>query len=226
MLLIILIVLTCTSCENRNQLSIVFENKLTETDQTTLDRIIISYDNFIKSEFKGKTDQFLSQIESNKQVLNKLKKQEYCELVRMFDESTLEYKSKNVNYDSVYISDSGSIITIPQPEDVSEIGLKLDEEISILPPGRTIEEEIEEIKNRGYPRFISTSSFISALSKIENENILVKEYVNAREAAGYINPKRMASSILKSEIDVNNYFVKRIIAIELFIKQIKSEYGC
>jgi len=204
----------------------VFENKLTETDQTTLDRIIISYDNFIKSEFKGKTDQFLSQIESNKQVLNKLKKQEYCELVRMFDESTLEYKSKNVNYDSVYISDSGSIITIPQPEDVSEIGLKLDEEISILRPGRTIEEEIEEIKNRGYPRFISTSSFISALSKIENENILVKEYVNAREAAGYINPKRMASSILKSEVDVNNYFVKRIIAIELFIKQIKSEYGC
>jgi len=226
MLLIILIVLTCISCENRNQLEIVFENKLTETDQTTLDRIIISYDNFIKSEFKGKTDQFLSQIESNKQVLNKLKKQEYCELVRMFDESTLEYKSKNVNYDSVYISDSGSIITIPQPEDVSEIGLKLDEEISILRPGRTIEEEIEEIKNRGYPRFISTSSFTSALSKIENENILVKEYVNAREAAGYINPKRMASSILKSEIDVNNYFVKRIIAIELFIKQIKSEYGC
>ncbi len=56
-----------------------------------------------------------------------------------------------------------------------------------------------------------------------NENIEIMEYVDAKDAVGFLNPQRMASSILKSEIDVNNYFIKRIIAIELFIKQIKSE---
>jgi len=224
--LILLIILTSISCKNRNQLEIEFENQLPETDQITLDRIVNSYDNFIRNEFKGDTHQFLSRIETAKQVLSDSIKQEYCELARMFDESTLEFKSQNVKYDSVYVSESGSIIRIQQPEDISEDELQIDEEISILPSGRTIEEEIEEIKNRGYWRFISASSFTTALSKTVNENIEIMKYVDAKDAVGHLNPQRMAASILESEIDVDNYFIKRIIALELYIKQIKSEYGC
>ena len=123
--LILLIVLTYISCENRNKLELAFENQLTETDQRTLNRIVTSYDNFIKDEFKGNTGQFLSQIQMNKQVLSKSKKQEYCELAKMFDESTLELKSQNVKHDSVYVSESGSIITIQQPEAVSYTHLTL-----------------------------------------------------------------------------------------------------
>ncbi len=94
--LILLIVLTCISCENRNQLEVAFENQLPETDLRALSRIVNSFDNFIKNEFKGNTDQFLSQIEMNKQILSKSKKQEYCELAIMFDESTLEIKMSNM----------------------------------------------------------------------------------------------------------------------------------
>lgn len=223
---IFLLILTCISCKKDNRLELIFESHLPETDQVILNKIINSYDNLITTEFKGNTNKFLSQIESNSLALDSLKKQEYCDLVTIFDNSTLEVKNQNVKYDSVYLSDSGSIIKIMQPEDISTNGLELDEEIIILPPGQTIEEEVEKIKNRGYWRFISVSSFESALSKIENENIDVKEYLDAKKTVGYLNPQRMASSILKSDIDVSNYFIKRIIAIELFIKQIKSEYGC
>ena len=223
---IILIVLTCISCKNRNQLEIEFENHLPVEDQKLLEYIVSSYDNFVISVYDGNVDEFISQIESNQPSLKEYKKQEYCELVRMFDKSTLEFKSKNVKYDSVYLSDSGSIITIEQPEDITEDELQLDEEISILPPGRTLEEEIEEIKIRGYWRFISASSFTTALSEISISNVEIQDYVDTKEAVGFINPERMASSLLKSEIDMENYFIKRILVIELFIKQIKNEYGC
>lgn len=224
--IILLIVLIYFSCENRNPSEITFENQLPETDQKTLTIIVNSYDSLIKNKFKGNTDQFLLQIESSKQFLSKSKKNHYCELARMFDESTLEFKNQNVKYDSVYLSESGSIITIQQHEDISEDEVHLDEEISILPPGRAIEEEIEEIKNRGYSRIISASSFTAALSKAMNQNIEIMEYVDTKDAMGYINPQRMASSIANSQMDMDNYFIKRIIALELYIKQIKSEYGC
>ena len=59
-----------------------------------------------------------------------------------------------------------------------------------------------------------------------NGNTEIMEYIDAKDAVGYLNPERIASSLLKSEIDVENYFIKRIIAIELFIKQIRKEYEC
>lgn len=225
-LYIIMIVLICISCKSRNQLEIDFENHLPVEDLKVLEGIVSSYDNLIATIYDGKVDKFISQIESNQPSLEENKKQEYCELVRKFDESTLEFKIQNVKYDSVYLSDSGSIISIMQPEDITESELRLDEEISILSAGRTIEEEIEEIKNKGYWRFISASSFTAALSEISNYDIEIQGYIARKEAVGYISPQRMASLILKSEIDRENYFIKRILAIELFIAQIKNEYGC
>jgi len=214
------------SCENRDRIQVEFESNLPEADQNLLTQIVNAYEDLIETEYRGEAYKFFSQIELNKRVLNVSNKQEYCELLKKFDRSTLEYKRENVKYDSVYLSDQGEIIRIEQSEDISENELQLDEEISILPPGRTIEEEIEEIKRRGYWRFISASSFISALSEISDSKIEIQEYIEVKEAVGLINPQRMASSLIKNEIDEDNYFIKRIIAIELFIKQIRKEFEC
>ena len=225
-LMILLIVLTFIGCESRNQLEIEFENHLPTTDRILLQKIVKSYDRLIDTEYNGIADEFFSRVESNSPILNIKSKQEYCELVKMFDESTLEYKRQNMKYDSVYISEQGNIIRIEQQEDIAKDELQLDEEIEIFPNNLTIEEQIEEIKEKGYWRFISSSSFTSALSKISDSKIEIEEYIDVKDVVGYINPQRMASSIIKNEIDEENYFIKRIIAIELFIKQIRKEYGC
>lgn len=225
-LYIILIVLTCMSCKNRNQLEIEFENHLPATDQKLLENIVSSYDNLIKTVYNGKVDEFYSLIESNKPTLKELMKEEYCELVKMFDESNLEYKSKNVKYDSVYMSNQGNIISVMQEEDIIKDELQLDEEIEIFPQGSTVEEQLNEVKKRGYWRFISESSFKLALSKIAKNKPEIQEYVDRKDAVGYISPKLMAKSLLENNINENDYFIKRIIAIELFIQQIKLEYGC
>ena len=101
-----------------------------------------------------------------------------------------------------------------------------EEEIEISPNNLTIEEQIEEIKRRGYLRFISASSFTSALSKISDSKIEIQEYIDTKDIVGYINPQQMASSILKNKIDDDNYFLKRIIVFEIFIAQIRKEYSC
>ncbi len=214
------------SCKNRNQLEIQFENHLPATDQRLLKKIVSSYDNFIKMAYSGKVDDFYSQIESNKPTLKELNKEEYCELVKMFDESTLEYKSKNVKYDSVYMSDHGSIISVMQEEDIIEDELQFDDEIEFFPQCRTVEEQLNEVKKRAYWRFISESSFKLALSKIAKNKLEIQGYIDRKDAVRYISPKLMAKSLLENNINENDYFIKRVIAIELFIQQIKLEYGC
>ena len=214
------------SCKNSNQLEIEFENNLPPTDQELLKNIVSSYDNLIKTVYIGNVDEFFSRIESNKLSLKEFNKQEYCQLVKLFDESTLEYKNKNVKYDSVYISDQGNIISVMQEEDTIDDDLQLDEEIEIIPQWKTIEEQIEEVKERGYWRFISESSFKLALSKIAKNKPEIQEYIDRKDVVGYINPKLLAKSLLENDINENDYFIKRIIAIELFIHQIKMEYGC
>lgn len=224
-LYIILIGLIFIGCETSNKLEQEFENQLPKTDQILLEKIVNYYDNFIEIKYAGNSNQFFSQIESNKPIFNESNKQSYCELLKMFDESTLENKDKNIKYDSVYLSEKGNIITRRQAKDVVDEELEFDDDITILPPGRTIEEEMEEIKEKGYWRRISESSFDSALSKISKNKTEVQAYINRKETVGYINPKIIAFSTRKNEVDRDDYFIKRIIAIELFIRQIRMECG-
>jgi hypothetical protein len=214
------------SCKNRNQLEIEFENNLPPTDQVLLENIVTSYDNFINTTYSNNENEFFSHIASNQSTLKEFNMQEYCQLVKLFEKSTLEYKSKNVKYDSVYLSDQGTIISVMQEEDIIEDGLQFDEEIEFFSQQKTIEEQIEEVKVRGYWRFISDSSFKLALSKIAKDKPDIQAYIDRKDVAVYINPKKMAKSMLDNDINENDYFVKRIIAIELFIQQIKIEYGC
>ena len=200
LLYILLIVSTLVGCQTRSHLEIEFERHLPKTDFILLQRLVDAYDNFIEASYSGDTDKFFSQIELDKPIFIETDKQSYCEILKMFDESTLDYKSQKVKYDSVYLSEEGNIITIRQKEDVYDEELKQEEEITILSPGQTIEEEIEKIKEEGYWRLISESSFKSALLKIskKNPNTDLEEYIKTKETIGYVNPQLMASSIIKN----------------------------
>ena len=64
------------------------------------------------------------------------------------------------------------------------------------------------------------------MKRIENENIYIEQYLDRRENVGFVSPKIMAAGILKEKVDEEDYFIKRIIVFELFIRQIKEEYEC
>lgn len=143
----------------------------------------------------------------------------------MFDASTLEFKYKRQKYDSVYLSKAGNIVKVRQGQE-EQSGLYLDEEITILPPGFSIEDEMKKVIEEGYEELIFKSSFHKALKNIANGNKDLEAYIDQREHVGQINPNVVISSLLRNDLDAQDYFIKRIIVVEIFIRQIKIELDC
>ena len=197
-----------------------------KSDKIVLQKIVYAYDNLIDSVYNGEVEKFLEEATSKQLIIQRLDKYKYCELVSEYNRSTLAHKNKNMKFDSVYLSKNGNIITIKPKEDIDEVIDFIDEEIEILAPGQTIEDKIEEYKTRGYWKFISESSFKGALLKISEDKSEIKEYIDVLDITGYIDPKTVVNSIRQNEIDENDYFIKRIIAIEFYIKLIREKYGC
>ena len=225
-LIIILLTFSFFGCETKNKLEIEFENHLPKTDKLILEEIVNVFDNYIESEFNGNSKEYYKHIESKSAKFTESYKKTFCELLDKFDNSTLEYKSIKVKYDSVYFSKDGEIRRIRQKQDI-EPGEKVYEDvIDVFPPGLTNNEQLEKIKLEGYWRFISDSSFKKALLEISTNNSNIQQYIDRKDAVGYINPYALASSIQILDIDDTDYFIKRIIAVELFINEIRINYGC
>ena len=143
----------------------------------------------------------------------------------MFDASTLEFKYKRQKYDSVYLSKAGNIVKVRQGQE-EQSGLYLDEEITILPPGFSIEDEMKKVIEEGYKELVFKNSFHKALKNIANGNKDLEAYIDQREHVGQINPNVVISSLLRNDLDAQDYFIKRIIVVEIFIRQIKIELDC
>lgn len=54
-----------------------------------------------------------------------------------------------------------------------------------------------------------------ALYSISNKSDFLMEYLRIRESAGMINPQFIADRMLKSNVDLNDYFTKRLIITEI-----------
>ena len=58
--------------------------------------------------------------------------------------------------------------------------------------------------------------FFRGLDLVQAPDSTIISYVDAKQAAGNISPEIIASALLKMDANLSDYFVKRIIAIELF----------
>ena len=63
------------------------------------------------------------------------------------------------------------------------------------------------------------SIYLKALEEIPNKSKFVKYYLeNIKMTANPIHPYRMSDYILKNDIDINDYFTKRLIFINMFYR--------
>lgn len=220
-----LLIFVCLSCTERAQQELEFKNLIPETDYLVLEKIVTLYDQMIKEEFQGNTHEFYAQVELDQPIFDDSLKQTYCQILHELENSTLEYKHENVKFDTAYISDLGEIVRIVQPEDKFEHGEPL-EEIIERNPRLTIEEELAEVIKNGYWRTISHSSFTTALRKMSHPSDLIEDYITRKESVLYVHPKKMAEGIREKNIDVEHYFIKRIVVLEVFIQQIRNDINC
>ncbi|RXJ51215.1 hypothetical protein [Gelidibacter gilvus] len=54
-----------------------------------------------------------------------------------------------------------------------------------------------------------------ALNAISNKSDFLTEYLKIRDASGMIDPRFIAERMLESKVDLNNYFIKRLIITEI-----------
>ena len=213
-------------CEVTNQKELEFENSLPKMDLATIEEMVNVYDNLVESKYNGNPNQLFLEIANDQTIFNKSYAEKYCKLVKKFDNSTLEFKTKKASYDSVYLTTDGTIVKLKKDQEQGKDDLVLEEDILLIPQWSTMEEEIQEIKDNGYHEFVSESSFLNALRKIADGNEDVLGFIDRKEMVGYLSPKRLAIGLLEYDLDLNDYFIKRIIVFELFTNQLKIEFGC
>ena len=219
------------SCTSKNASEINFERLLPEKDLNILNEMVDSYDQLINTKFDGDYDRLITDVINEVQMFSQKDSLEFCQLIKKFDESSLEYKRERVAYDTVYasnyfkigdkkqFSEKLIIITITNEQDTSwQDFVAIDVE--------TVEDKIMSVKNEGYWKHISESTFVNALIELNSKGENITDYIDRKISAGYVNPKMMANGILNHEIDQNDYFIKRIIVFELYGNLIKENYGC
>ena len=217
-------------CKFKDSKKEKFKENLPKNDLIVLEKLGNNFDQLLIKKYDGNIRLFLADVKNERLVFDDNKKGN-CDLLKEFEESTLEFKSEILQYDTVYASKSyklGSeefysnqpvIITITQDQDTSW-------EYVVVYGEETTEKKIEQVKKRGYWNHISESSFVNALIESNLENGDIKEYMEAKKSTGELNPRAMANGILESNIKVDDYFIKYIIVFEIFRKQIRKGYGC
>ncbi len=58
-------------------------------------------------------------------------------------------------------------------------------------------------------------SYTRALNSIENKSRFLIGYLDMRDAAGTIDPRLIAYRMLDNKVDLNDYFIKRLIVTEI-----------
>ena len=58
-------------------------------------------------------------------------------------------------------------------------------------------------------------SYARAFNSISKKSLFLTEYLNIRDAAGPIDPILIADRMLETKVDLNDYFIKRLIITEI-----------
>ena len=61
----------------------------------------------------------------------------------------------------------------------------------------------------------SVGNYSRALRSIQNKSAFLSEFLELREAAGVLDPRLIAYNMLESKVDLDDYFIKRLIITEI-----------
>ena len=232
LILFLLTFLAFASCKDENRTQ--FERNLPEGDLVVLNELIDSFDQFINRKYDGDVKRYLQDVVNRDTIFTEQDTEVNCDLLCSYNESTLEIKSERLDFDTVFAShletdfngnkrysEELSIVSVKQNGDTT-----WGELIIAGNAEQTLENQILEKKKYGYWKLISASSFLKALENTEIRNKDVKNYIEGKQEEGEIYPQRLASETLHFDIDVDDYFIRRILVLEVFINKYKQEKRC
>ncbi|MFS4484377.1 hypothetical protein ACKGJY_15265 [Hyunsoonleella sp. 2307UL5-6] len=221
-----IILLLTFSCSNEKDIA-EFEKVLGQENSETLTYLVNDFEtNFLKRQYPN-----LDTKKAYKQFLNELSKGQ-TEYWKKISESSREYLEKsNLRLEIYSVPDSIWIERNPEKLTLSNNNIPmLKIKRKYLMPDGTLGYSTSESSFR-YKEPINEDSIIEsrknwidinyvgsysrALNSISNKSDFLIDYLDIREAAGTIDPKFIADRMIKSKVNVTDYFIKRLIITEI-----------
>ena len=223
---IIIILLLTFSCSTKKDIS-EFEKILGKKNSKTLTYLVNDFESdFLKRQYpnldtKNAYKQFLTELSKGKT--------EYWEKI---SESSREYlKKSNLRLEIYSVPDSIWIERDPKKMILSNGDIPmLQIKYKYIKPDGTFGYSLSESSFR-YKEPINEDSIIEsrknwiklnyvgsytrALNSISNKSQFLTEYLDMRWTAGKIGPRLIADRMLETEIDLDDYFIKRLIITEI-----------
>ena len=216
-----------------------FEESLPAEDLIVLNELLQLYDSILTSsylDYKPSPKELLTDISEGRSSRIKINKERACHLREKLNNSTLLEKSAQLKYKSIYtvteytkngktIKDSeGIIVSVNQENDT------VYNEFLFLESYRpyTIKDKINLMKDDGYYKFYSISTFERGIRSIEN-NTLLSGYLEAKSQYNKMGMdyKKIANFVAHNPpADFDDYFMKRVIITELFVKYLDEFLKC
>jgi hypothetical protein len=223
---LIIILLLTFSCSNEKDIA-EFEKVLGKENSETLTFLVNDFESdFLKRQYPN-----LDTEKAYKQFLTELSKGQ-TEYWKKISESNREYlKKSNLMLEIYSVPDSIWIERDPKKLTLSSNNipmLKIKRKY-LMPDGtfdystsessfrykEPIDEDsiIESRKNWVDINYVG--SYSRALNSIPNKSRFLTGYLDIREAAGTIDPMLIANRMLESKVDIDDYFIKRLIITEI-----------
>jgi len=222
---IFIFLLLISSCSNNEQIA-EFENILgTENSQTLTNLVHVFENDFLKRQYPElKTEkayrQYLTELENNstgnwakpskksRDIFNesKLRYEIYripdsVWVEKSPDSSHFKYDKSTIKTKWKYLNENGEF----------EYGVS-ESSISFNEPKN--EDSLIELRKK-YIDVNYVGKYRGALYSISKHNKFISEYLDMTDAAGILDPRMVAAKMLSNDVDLNNYFIKRIIVTEI-----------
>lgn len=221
-----IILLLIFSCSNKKDIA-EFEKVLGKENSETLTYLVNDFESdFLKRQYPN-----LETKSAYKQFLTELSKGE-TEYWKKISKSSREYlKESDLRLEIYSVPDSIWIERDPKKLTLSysDVPMLKIKRKYLMPDGtlgystsessfrykEPIDEDsiIESRKNWIDINYVG--SYTRALNSISNKSRYLIGYLDIREAAGTIDPFIISSQMLESKVDLNDYFIKRLIITEI-----------
>lgn len=230
-ILSITLVLNCSKKDIELQ---KFETEIPSNDLLILNNWVSAYDEIVKINYIDQNkdiNNFLLDLVKDDTLNWNLGSNKICNLIEEFNNSTLEHRYINLNYDTLfkvvgrnfwgeYTNENDTIIAgIKEDKDTAWI----DESILGIDG---IDKMIEYKKKEGYRETLNESSFLSALEKINTSDSIILSYIHERKLIGYSNSKSLAVGAIEYNLGKKKGVIKKILVFAIFIEYIRFNNGC
>ena len=224
---LIIILLLTFSCSNQKEIT-EFEKVLGKENSETLTYLVNDFESdFLKRQYpnigtKKAYNQFLKELSKGQtEYLQKISKKsrEYLE------KSNLRLEIYSV-LDSIWIERDPEKLTFNNNNNPTLIikrkylrpdgTFRYETEVSSFRYKEPRDEDSIIIESRkNWIDINYDGSYSRALNAISNKSHFLTEYLKIRDASGKIDPNMIAERMLESKVDLNDYFIKRLIITEI-----------